>query len=434
MSHTPDRSIQNSPKREGNPTIDGFLTSLASNQHGVCVFDIDPQSANGRTIVTWGTAPAICSSNWLMEARQAVSTLPRGGLLAGYIGYEAGHACEQMRPPRSPSLLPQVHLRPTEGHMAYLHQQGTWEVEGTPSFRREAKALMRNAPRAAATRPPRQSRPLEGPRTPFVRGVQTALRHIRDGEVYQVNLAWESRLPAIRDPFQMWLQLRTDNPARRGAYVHLGPQTAVASNSPELYLEVVRDGSGLKAISTPIKGTVPQSLGRAGRDHLRSSPKELAELTMIADLVRNDLGRVAHWGGVACGPRTLTDCGDLVHAEQTITATLRADTDALAVVQASFPPGSVTGAPKVRAMQLIHGLEPVPRGVYTGAIGYFASDGTAHLNVAIRTVTCTPEQTSFHIGSGIVADSDPEAEWEETRAKGRQIHAVLSQHLGGHGP
>ena len=146
---------------------------------------------------------------------------------------------------------------------------------------------------------------------------------------------------------------------------------------------------------------------------------------MITDLVRNDLGRVATPGSVQASPRRIRQCGDLLHAEQEVSAELLPQADALTALSACFPPGSVTGAPKVRAMQLIHELEPVPRGAYTGCIGSFFDSGSAHLSVSIRTATIRDGRASFHIGAGIVADSCPSREWEETLAKGTMLYRAL---------
>ena len=412
-----------------NTDLERAIWSLGCTVPGLSVFDVDPGQPDGRTVVTWSDTPPLRGPRWPEEARRALDALPSGGLLAGYIGYEAGRECERMPERSARSLLPEVHLRPTPGHVCHHADTGHWTTHGTEAFQRQARALLdrpHKAPPQVAGAP---HRPLSGPADRYLDAVRSALGEIHDGEVYQVNLAWEARAPALPRPLATWLALRADNPARRGAFVQLDQARAVASNSPELFLELTRDAHGLRATSVPIKGTTRVADGHAGRHHLATSEKERAELTMIVDMVRNDLGRVARTGAVTAGPRILTVCGDLVHAEQAVHAHIRPGLDALDVVQAAFPPGSVTGAPKVRAMSLIHALEPVPRGVYTGAMGFFAADGTTHLNVAIRTLTCTPEHTSFHVGAGIVADSVPAAEWHETRAKGHRIHAVVSAAL-----
>ena len=402
------------------------ILSLGARVPNLSVFDLEPTSPQGRTVVTWGDYPPIEISAFQGPTRQAIQALPDGGLLAGYLSYEAGATCEQMPSPVHAPRLPVVHLRPTDGHIVFHHGRKEWSVHGTPSFQNRAWSLLRATSTTDLPGIHPRSVPLHGPAEQFTKAVHTALDHIRQGELYQVNLAWEATGPPLSSPLQTWLQLRRHNPARRGAFVQVDPATAVLSNSPETYLDVHTADDSLLARSVPIKGTVRLEEGDAGLQHLEHSPKERAELTMIVDMVRNDLGRVAAWGSVTTGPRTLTVCGDLVHAEQVVEARLRPELDAIDAVTASFPPGSVTGAPKVRAMQVIRALEPVPRGVYTGAIGFFTARGEARFNVAIRTITCTRRSSSYHLGAGIVADSNPTAEWLETCAKGNRIHAVLT--------
>jgi len=256
----------------------------------------------------------------------------------------------------------------------------------------------------------------------YTEGVRSILNHVHAGDVYQVNLSWEQSAIPIEDAIAAWLGLRSDNPAARGCYLRQAG-VEVLSNSPELFLSV--DGQERTVQSIPIKGTAPFSGGEAAKNSLEISPKERAELTMIVDLVRNDLGRVAIPGSVETDPREIRQCGDLWHAEQRVKATLSANKDAISAVAAAFPPGSVTGAPKVRAMEVIHHLETVPRGIYTGAIGWFSDDGRAHFNVAIRTATASAEKTHFHVGAGIVSDSSPDLEWQETVAKGNALHQWL---------
>jgi anthranilate/para-aminobenzoate synthase component I len=256
----------------------------------------------------------------------------------------------------------------------------------------------------------------------FTRGVRSILQAIHAGDVYQVNLAWEQTGIPIHDGIRTWLQLRKQNPALRGCYLRQG-DVEILSNSPELFLHI--DGTSRRATSIPIKGTVPCSGGEQAKEYLLDSQKERAELTMIVDLVRNDLGRVATPGSVHTSDRTLRRCGDLWHAEQTVQAQLKPGLDGVDAICAAFPPGSVTGAPKVRAMEVIRNLEVQPRGIYTGAIGWFSDGGSAHFNVAIRTATLHNGVGRFHVGAGIVADSQPDLEWDETLAKARAMAHCL---------
>ena len=419
-----------------NPVPDLYtvLRRAHARYGGLMVFDQDVERQrsgrwHGLTHVTWGDAPAFTpSQDWRSEVREALKGLPEGALLGGFFGYESGRWCEQMPAPAAPRPLPDIWLRPTQGCATLDHASSQWSVTGSARFQAEWAALAgrvqehHDAPHRAAA-----PTPLTGPRNRYEAAVKRALSAIRNGEVYQVNVAWQNTAPPLADPLATWLDLRTANPARRGAYLQLSPHQAILSNSPETFLDVRTDGEGQWVESRPIKGTVPLSAGPAAREALASSVKERAELTMIVDLVRNDLGRVAPWGAVQTSERYLRECGDLLHAEQLVRAPLRQDCDALDAFAASFPPGSVTGAPKVRAMAMIAELEGKPRGVYTGAIGWLGAAGDASFNVAIRTITATADATLFHVGAGIVADSDPSAEWRETLAKGRRIHQALQR-------
>jgi anthranilate/para-aminobenzoate synthase component I len=256
----------------------------------------------------------------------------------------------------------------------------------------------------------------------YTQGVREILKHVGAGNVYQVNLAWEETGIPIQDAAGAWLKVRLENPAARGCYLRqMGVE--IVSNSPELFLQV--DPTSRTVRSIPIKGTAALAGGEQARIDLEHSPKERAELTMIVDLVRNDLGRVSVPGTVRAKNRIVRQCGDLWHAEQEVSAELAQGADAVSAVTAAFPPGSVTGAPKVRAMEVINQLEASPRGVYTGAIGWFADGGGAHLNVAIRTATVIDGFARFHVGAGIVAESQPENEWTETLAKAKALAQCL---------
>ena len=203
-----------------------------------------------------------------------------------------------------------------------------------------------------------------------------------------------------------------------GAYLQKDNMN-ILSNSPERYLTISEYNEDFWAQSTPIKGTA--SRHRNQRKKLWNSTKEKAELTMIVDLVRNDFGRVCQPGSIFTGHRKMRRCGDLYHAEQSIYGRIKSDLDCLDIISASFPPGSVTGAPKVSAMKFINQLEQQPRNIYTGSIGFLSLNGNAHFNVAIRTITVKDKQASYRVGAGIVADSNPQKEWLETLSKGRAI-------------
>jgi para-aminobenzoate synthetase component 1 len=404
--------------------IDQLLRAAADLPRLAC-FD----SPDGATLITWSTDCSPIDCNWDRQLRPSVP--PECGVRfeGGYVGwlaYEAGAQAEQMPTPRGPRPAPDSCMWRVDGALILAPDTGCWASHGTTDFLDQAAILVERARHlpVGQVRPakrrkwsPAEARPLAHA---YTRGVAEILEAIAVGEVYQVNLAWEHTGIAVDDALGVWLAIRHSNPAQYGAYIRCDG-TEVVSNSPELFLQVEsRTG---RVLSRPIKGTA--SMDEGAREALERSPKERAELTMIVDLVRNDLGRVAQAGTVRTTPREIRRCGDLWHAEQTISATLRTGCHAVDALKASFPPGSVTGAPKVKAMEVIRRLEPGPRGIYTGAIGWLSDGGDACFSVAIRTATVQNGQARFHVGAGIVADSNPEDEWRETLAKAQALATSL---------
>ncbi len=246
-------------------------------------------------------------------------------------------------------------------------------------------------------------------REAYEAAVGRALDYIRAGDIYQVNLSQRFQAQCRDDPFQVYLRLRALSPAPFAAYLRY-PDFAVLSSSMECFLRYQPQDRLIEA--RPIKGTRPRgpdtTSDRALATELLASAKDRAENVMIVDLERNDLGKVAEIGSVVVtGLCELESYATVHHLVSTVGARLRADRDLVDLLRAMFPSGSVTGAPKIRAMEIIDELEPVARGVYTGAIGYLGFDGTMELNVAIRTMVIKDGVASFHVGGGIVADSDP---------------------------
>lgn len=257
--------------------------------------------------------------------------------------------------------------------------------------------------------------------------VLRALDYIRAGDIYQVNLAQRFRSPCREDPFDVYLRLRAGSAAPFAAFLRY-PCFAVLSSSPELFLAY--DETTRIVETRPIKGTRPRGFDPASdsslAQELLASAKDRAENVMIVDLERNDLGRVAKIGSVrVTGLCELETFANVHHLTSTIRARLGEGFDVVDLLKATFPGGSITGAPKIRSMEIIDELEPVARGVYTGAIGYFGSDGSVALNIAIRTMVLKDENAYFHVGGGIVADSDPHSEYEETLHKGAAMVRAL---------
>jgi para-aminobenzoate synthetase component 1 len=222
-----------------------------------------------------------------------------------------------------------------------------------------------------------------------------------------------------RSGWRLFQDLLSASPAPFSAYIDCG-DFQIASSSPEMFLRV----SGSHIQTRPIKGTRPRSSDPT-RDtqlayELQTSSKEMAELVMITDLLRNDLGKVSEFGSVQVPELVrLERFPQVQHLVSTIEGRLRKDVTHFAAFASCFPGGSITGAPKFRAMEIIDELEPIARGSYTGALGYLGFNRESQLSIAIRTAVCKGGTAYFHVGAGIVADSVPEAEYEETLAKGR---------------
>ncbi|WP_437618468.1 chorismate-binding protein [Sorangium sp. So ce1151] len=248
--------------------------------------------------------------------------------------------------------------------------------------------------------------------------VEAILAEIHDGETYEVCLTNEFHVRTSLDPFALYRVLRRTNPAPFSAYLRL-PAGAVLSSSPERFLAVDR---ARRVRSEPIKGTRPKGATEAETQALRrdleTSEKDRSELLMIIDLVRNDLSRVCAMGSIAVEQlQRITEHATLLQLSAVITGALREGRDALDALEACFPGGSITGAPKHRTISIIDALERRTRGVYTGAIGYLAFEGPMDMNIAIRTLVADGEGVSFGSGGAVVAESSPEAEYEEVLVK-----------------
>ncbi len=255
----------------------------------------------------------------------------------------------------------------------------------------------------------------------FTRGqyedaVVRVMNYIAAGDVFQVNLAQRFTAGLRRHPAEIYRRLVRESPSPFGAY--LGYEDfAIISNSPELFFRVTPDR---RIVTRPIKGTRP---ARPGMDvELRDSIKDQAELNMIVDLERNDLGRVCRVGSIGVAENRVIEAHPTVyHGVATIQGQLRDDVTFVDLLRAMFPGGSVTGAPKIRAMQIIDELEPVRRGPYCGAIGYLDASGNLQFSVAIRTMIAKDGRIHVPVGGGIVADSDPAGEYEETLVKAKAM-------------
>jgi para-aminobenzoate synthetase component 1 len=268
----------------------------------------------------------------------------------------------------------------------------------------------------------------------YRRAVARCIEYIAAGDIFQVNLSQRFEVPVAPDPRTTYRMLRACNPANYAAYLEFRQDArlcAVLSSSPELFLRV----RGRHVITRPIKGT----RGRCGDERtdaaacadLLASPKDNAELAMIVDLLRNDLGRVCRYGSIrVTEPAALEAHPTVFHLVATVEGELRQDVDPAGLLRATFPGGSITGAPKIRAMEIIDELEGIARGVYTGCLGIVAADGACEWNIAIRTMVYDGGRALLQAGGGIVADSSPQDELQETLHKARALIEALAMARG----
>ncbi|MDQ3650973.1 MAG: aminodeoxychorismate synthase component I [Acidobacteriota bacterium] len=271
-------------------------------------------------------------------------------------------------------------------------------------------------------------------RAEYLATVRRIREHIFAGDIYQANLTQQltCALPSGVNPEDIFRRLRRDHPASFAAFLRRREDTVVSA-SPERFLrvEIVDDDATERRIEAwPIKGTRPR--GRDATedarlsDELLNSEKDRAENVMIVDLLRNDLGRVCRFGSIEVAELcALQQHPTLFHLVSKVRGRLRSEVTAGDIMRAAFPCGSITGAPKLRAMEIIDAVETVPRGLSMGAIGYFSFDGRIDLSVAIRTMTIRDGTARFNVGGGIVSDSDPAEEYEESLLKARALLRAL---------
>lgn len=348
---------------------------------------------------------------------EADRELPFVSGVAGYLGYAAGNDLDPLHT-RPSHREPDVFLGRYDGALLFDHANRRWTATGDRVVPPKLAApSIAPSPTSATSSWSQQG---------YERAVVEAIDAIRAGEVYQLNL---TRAVHAAAPAPAWSAFRRLQEHARAPYLAWLCPTAsvrVLSSSPELFL--VLDGDELR--SAPIKGTRPRGTSDAEDQALSAAlqhdPKERAELAMIVDLVRNDLGRVAVPGSVQVSARTIAPLPNVFHASQEVRARLSPGRDVWDALAAASPPGSVTGCPKIRATAWIDRLEPEPRGAYCGSIGFVSDHGPAVWSVAIRTAVYDGHQARWQVGSGIVADSNPASEWQETVAKGRLLARAIA--------
>ena len=352
--------------------------------------------------------------------------------VAGLLGYDPG--CPESGPPSAVALYDLV--------LAFDHQTRTVCLQEAPGACPNRRASLLSGLAAPSPPPAGATGQVADvkPRASFGAKVEAVRGRIAEGEFYQANISrqFEGRLGALDHPFDLFRRLAKASPAAFAAYLRL-PGCAIVSNSPERLVRVRNTPEGRIALSSPIKGTAPRGASPEAdalnaRD-LLASEKDRAENLMIVDLMRNDLSRACRPGSVRT-PRLfeLTTLPNVHHLVSHVEGMLESDRTAIDLLEACFPAGSITGAPKRRAMEAIREIEGAPRGADYGSLFWAGADGELDSSVLIRTATCreTPEGWSvgFRVGCGITSDSDPEAETRETEAKALKLIAAI----GGKGP
>jgi para-aminobenzoate synthetase component 1 len=403
----------------------------------------DPLAHMGALVASHATAP--------------VADLPpfQGGA-AGYVGYDWGMMLERVPRPRYDDLaVPDLLLGLYDWVIAWDHAAGRAWVISTGIPERGASAARRAASRLAFVKdrlagpgvgglPARHkdaarssaapSYPVPGipgvrsnfTREGYVEAVGRVIDYVFAGDIFQANLSQRLEAPLVGTPLELYRRLRHRNPAPFSAYLDFG-DLVVASSSPERFLQVQPGG---RVETRPIKGTRPRGLSpehdAALARALVESDKDRAENVMIVDLLRNDLSRVCRPGTVRVPELfALEHYATVHHLVSTVVGELAPEHDAVDLLRAAFPGGSITGAPKVRAMQIIAELEPTQRAAYCGSIGYLSLSGALDTSIVIRTCLVLGRDVYFQVGGGIVADSDPEQEYRETLDKAGGLIAAL---------
>jgi len=393
--------------------------------------------------------------------------IPFAGGGVGYFSYELGAITTERDMDREDDLgLPEMHVAFYDTILAYDHKAKRWLGAAVDLTGSKSAAVRKRLGNRVDKLAELAAKPHRGPQGPFIStdagdddaaeatpeaghtvtvddlevtttmsrdeylaSVRSIQEKIAAGDIYQANLTQRWTVPFEGDPGDLYHALRTASPAPFGIYLNTG-ECVIAGSSPESFLSI----HGRKVETRPIKGTRPRGAtpdeDRALRAELGESAKDKAELTMIADLARNDLGRVCKAGSIEVEelyrPETFSNVHHLVSV---VKGELEPGVGFRDVMTAAFPGGSITGAPKLRAMKILDGLEKKVRGPYTGAMGYLGLDGSVELNIAIRTLVLTQGRCHLGVGSGIVADSVPEDEYDECVAKAKDMVAALRSTL-----
>ena len=391
------------------------------------------------SVITAGNEAFALARAHLSAISQAIDSLPEDEIpfsfrpgLVGYLGYELGEEGHK-------GLHPKAQFMVVDRAMIFDHSTKSMYFIGLFKTREEfvnwyRAALLRLtlvggelASYKQKTKDPRLiSSKLRHSKESYLELIQKAKEHIKTGDVFQLCLTNQIFIEQDADALKTFLTLRESNPAPYGGYLKF-EGLEIVSSSPEQFLKVSAIG---KVSSKPIKGTRPRSKDQAEdaqiANELVNNEKERAENLMIVDLMRNDLGRVCEADSIAVEKLFKIESYATVHQlVSTVTGTLRAGQSATSALAACFPGGSMTGAPKIKAVEILRELEAAPRDIYSGAFGYLGFDGSADFGMTIRTLVFEGDSASLGVGGGITIDSDPASEFEETMLKSKALLEAL---------
>ena len=360
-----------------------------------------------------------------------------GGI--GYLSYEAKNLIEELPSPPVDNLgIPDIYFvfyrcilifdkkSPGEFYASVLELE-TSSSRKASDIISSVKSAIKHVPGSLSDTIKNSSLGIESnfSKKEYVMAVEKVLEHIKAGDIYQACLSQRFKTEWKRSGYELYLKLNQLNPSPFSAYIESG-DLSIISASPELFMR--RRGNTIE--TRPMKGTRPAGRGKSEDEKIKAelekSAKDIAELLMIVDLERNDIGKIAVPGTVRLEEaRRIERHPTVFQAISVIKGTVKDDTDNVDILEAVFPGGSITGCPKIRAMEIINDIETCARGVYTGCIGYLSFHGTMDMNIAIRTMTLKGNDLYFHAGGGIVSDSDPEEEYEETLVKARALMSAI---------
>jgi len=446
-SFSPEELFAGLCDRRGAFFLDSALESGGLGRYSFIGFDpfLTFRAVDGLISLRRSAGEEIFRGDVLLELKKLLAKyrcaptaeIPFPGGAVGFFSYEFGAGLERIKSSADDEFgVPSIELDFYDGVIMFDHVARRTFLVANPIDKYAAVTIFRRLEQVVAqcaihtfAKPPAKmvTRGVSAAVTKadYLQAIARIKDYIAAGDVYQVNLTQRFEAPLAVHPYALYLKLRQRSPAPFSCYLNLD-SLQVVSSSPERFLRI-SDGH----IETrPIKGTRPRGKNPVEDERLRvelaTSEKDRAELLMIVDLERNDLGRVCEPGTIGVEELFRVETHPTVHhLVANVSGKLRAGCDVVDCIRATLPGGSITGAPKIRAMQIIDELEKTRRGVYTGAVGYIGFDGGCDLNIAIRTIICAHGRAYYHVGGGIVWDSEPEAEYQETLDKGAAMRAAL---------